>query len=101
MPQMILPAIGFVIGVAVFGVIGLVLLARQERISPRNLAIFEVGALSGALIVGWICKTLALWVGQEPWQSGLGLLGALVMIAAGTSLGSKAVSVFERPHLGS
>lgn len=56
---MILPAIGLIIGAVFFGVVGLVVLSRRERLTGPSLTLFVVFGFLSAAALGLFLRLLS------------------------------------------
>lgn len=95
---MLLPSLGFLTAVAVFGLVGWALLSLRRRgeATPVNLALFVGGGISSALGAGWLYGVLVADQNHE-LKSRNAVLGLLpCLLVAGTAGGLCLVLVAVR-----
>ena len=95
---MLLPAIGFIVGCVVFGIIGAVVLPLRPtpRSRVRDLPIFVAGALGNSAVAGGLYG-LAFATPNGLLESRVAIFAMFtVLLVAGSSGGLCAVAIFRR-----
>jgi hypothetical protein len=93
---MLLPALGFLAACICFGVIGLIVLSRNETISGSNLFVFVVTAMVSSVLVAAVYTLTAAKITAEPLHSIISFISLVAIVVGGTKGGLLGVSIVNR-----